>query len=73
MYYSEFDDCLSCNLVYLETYDMSDSDDEPIEHELSKMLMLGQVHDPCPTSVNKVFNSNIYRCGHGIMVLVQHL
>ena len=32
--------------------------------------MLGQVHDPCPTSVNKVFNSNIYRCGHGIMCLV---
>ena len=35
--------------------------------------MLVLTYDPCPTSVNKVFNSNIYRCGHGIMVLVQHL
>ena len=53
MCYSEFDDCLPCNPVYLETYELSDSDDEPIEHEMSKMLMLGQVYNsPTPFTVS---------------------
>ena len=30
MCYSEFDDCLSCNPEYIETYEMSDSDESPV-------------------------------------------
>ena len=49
MCYSDFDDCLSCNPDFLETYEVSDSDDEPIEHEVNKMIMVGQVFNG-PTS-----------------------
>ena len=60
MCYSEFDDCLPCNPDYLETYEVSDSDDEPIEHEISKMLMLGQVHSsPNPFMFTQVIAEDI--------------
>ena len=49
MCYSDFDDCLSCHPEFLETYEVSDSDDEPIEHEVNKMIMVGQVFSG-PTS-----------------------
>ena len=38
MCFSEFDDCLACNPIYLETYEYSDSDDEPVEHEVRRLL-----------------------------------